>query len=171
MSCLCCNRIQPFLLRVVYYSTTSSPSNFRTVFFLPSRYSTDKQRCKFCSHGLLYGTNEASRRYHTLLDILGLVFFNIIAPARVKKLTKGLAPRAPNRFCFPPLFLRFCRPTDWFALQTFGPPSLMQLNNKEATYASILRGVKKEARITKGVFFAGVIPLLAICARKLIGNI
>ena len=47
----------------------------------------------------------------------------------------------------------------------------MQISDKEVAYSSILRGVKKEARIFKTLFLAGVIPLVAICARKIIVQI
>ena len=44
----------------------------------------------------------------------------------------------------------------------------MQINHKGTPYASVLRGVKREARILKGFCLAAVIPLLAIGARKIV---
>jgi len=54
--------------------------------------------------------------------------------------------------------------------QIFTPPSLFAINNINLTYGEVMRGVKREAFITKAVFF-GVIALASVgLARKAIAK-
>lgn len=52
--------------------------------------------------------------------------------------------------------------------QVFTPPSLMAISGNKMAYGEILRGVKREATVTKALFFASVVCAVAGVARKVV---
>lgn len=53
-------------------------------------------------------------------------------------------------------------------VQVFTPPSLMAISGNKMSYGEILRGVKREAIVTKALFVAGVVCAVAGVARKVV---
>ncbi|CAN0208273.1 unnamed protein product [Ectocarpus sp. 6 AP-2014] len=54
------------------------------------------------------------------------------------------------------------------APKVFTPPSLMAISGNKMSYGEILRGVKREATVTKAFFVAGVVCAVAGVARKVV---